>query len=245
MKKFFKISLFLLSLVCFGQNSKYNLKVAYKMETYFSGLTTYDANLYSNGSEAIFKYKNLDKDDVINKGDNNLIFKVTDSTLYYVRTSKSRDSVIELKKGMEKDKLYMIEESFPKIDWTITSDTTKVSNYVCYKATTHFRGRDYTAWFTPEIVSNFGPWKLHGLPGLILIAYDSKKEVLFTAEKIQTVNEPVVKMETKGFNRVTRQEYKDILKKGIEELGEKFSSKAERGFTIKVSTSTVKTIEID
>jgi len=245
MKKYILIILIFFSLKIIGQERKYNLKVTYKMETYFSGLTTYESTLFSNGSEAIFKYKNLDKDDTIDNGDNNFILKIIDSTIYYVQSSKSKDSLVELKKGMKKGKFYIIKESFPKIDWKITSDTTKVNNYICYKAKAKFRGREYTAWFTPDIVSNFGPWKLHGLPGVVLMAYDSKKEVFFTAEKIQTINKPVVAIKTDHYDRITRQEYKKILKQGIEELGEKFSSKAERGFTIKVSTSSIKTIEID
>lgn len=34
-------------------------------------------------------------------------------------------------------------------------------------ATTQFRGLTYTAWFALDIPINEGPWKFHGLPGLI------------------------------------------------------------------------------
>lgn len=53
-------------------------------------------------------------------------------------------------------------------------DTTTILNIVCQKATMEFRGREYTAWFTMDIPINDGPWKLYGLPGLILKAEDSE-----------------------------------------------------------------------
>ena len=47
------------------------------------------------------------------------------------------------------------------------------------KAECDFRGRHYIAWFNPKIPIPDGPWKLRGLPGLIIEAYDEKKHVQF------------------------------------------------------------------
>ena len=66
--------------------------------------------------------------------------------------------------------VYKCVEQVPFQDWELTRDTLTVLGYLCQKATTFFRGRNYEAWFTPEIPVKDGPWKLYGLPGLILKA---------------------------------------------------------------------------
>lgn len=74
---------------------------------------------------------------------------------------------------------YLVDEEFPKLNWKIEQETKVIGGYNCQKAQTHFKGRDYTAWFTADIPFQAGPWKLQGLPGLILEASDSKNEVQF------------------------------------------------------------------
>jgi len=91
-------------------------------------------------------------------------------------------------KMFRKEKLisnYLIAEPFPAITWQISSDTATIGGMHCQKATTHFKGRDYTAWFCQDIPSHGGPWKLSGLPGLILEAYDTKKQVVFSFDGIE------------------------------------------------------------
>lgn len=74
---------------------------------------------------------------------------------------------------------YLIEEVLPEMNWTISADTSTISGLKCQKASTHFKGRDYTAWFCPDLPFQNGPWKLNGLPGLIVAAHDTKNEVVF------------------------------------------------------------------
>ncbi|MGE8430065.1 MAG: GLPGLI family protein [Sphingobacterium sp.] len=72
---------------------------------------------------------------------------------------------------------YSCEAPYESQDWEITDETKTIGGYLCQKATCRFKGRDYTAWFTTELPFSFGPWKLHGLPGLILSVQDSKNDV--------------------------------------------------------------------
>ncbi len=82
---------------------------------------------------------------------------------------------------------YLIEGAMPAIDWKISSDTMTFGGLHCQKATTHFKGRDYTAWFCPDMPLHVGPWKLNGLPGVIVEAYDLKKEVQFMFDGVEKV----------------------------------------------------------
>ena len=82
---------------------------------------------------------------------------------------------------------YLIEEEAPKINWKLSKDTASFSGVKCKKATANFKGRNWIAWYAPELPFQSGPWKLNGLPGLIIEAYDEKKEVQFQFAGMETV----------------------------------------------------------
>lgn len=89
---------------------------------------------------------------------------------------------------MSETSIFLDEEISPQ-EWTIDSDTCRILDYLCYRATTKFRGREYEVIFAPEIPINEGPWKLYGLPGLILAAKTSDGIFTFQAIGIQKVND--------------------------------------------------------
>lgn len=80
---------------------------------------------------------------------------------------------------------YIITEDIFPIRWKLTTEEKKIGNVVCRKATGYFRGRDYEAWYAPEIPVSLGPWKFQGLPGLILEVYDTQKNIFISAESIE------------------------------------------------------------
>jgi len=86
--------------------------------------------------------------------------------------------------------------------WTIVDSTREVLGYTCQQATADFRGRRWTAWFATDIPVSDGPWKLGGLPGLILEAYDDGQQHVFTAVGLERVkDEPIIFNQKDGHNR--------------------------------------------
>ncbi|WP_321517781.1 GLPGLI family protein [uncultured Bacteroides sp.] len=67
---------------------------------------------------------------------------------------------------------YKYEENIPKQNWAICPNKKEILGYKCQKAETTFRGRTWQVWYTTDIPISEGPWKLSGLPGLILDAQD-------------------------------------------------------------------------
>lgn len=74
---------------------------------------------------------------------------------------------------------YLYEEKVPEIKWQIAKDTASFSGVHCQKAIATFEGKNWTAWFAPSLPFRYGPWKLNGLPGLIIEAYDESKDTWF------------------------------------------------------------------
>ncbi len=72
------------------------------------------------------------------------------------------------------DDLLSYEEEMARPEWKIDESVTEErSGYKCHKATALYLGREWTVWYTPEIPSSAGPWKLWGLPGLIVAAEEA------------------------------------------------------------------------
>jgi GLPGLI family protein len=96
--------------------------------------------------------------------------------------------------------------------WEICEDTLVVIGYLCQKAKCRFRGRNYTAWFTPEIPINNGPWKFGGLPGLILKIYDNDKFYTFECIGIEIRKQkyPIIKYD--HYKNMPKTERAKILK---------------------------------
>ncbi|MDR0982104.1 MAG: GLPGLI family protein [Culturomica sp.] len=101
-------------------------------------------------------------------------------------------------------------EILEKPKWEISTDTDTVAGYRCQKATTNYGGRDWTVWFTNEIPVSEGPWKLRGLPGLILKAETADGEISLTATSIiRSFGRTIAKDQENNYRELSK---KDLFK---------------------------------
>lgn len=140
----------------------------------------------------------------------------TISSEYYFNLKKQTFICLETAFEKKTFQPYIYKDSIAgKMRWQLENDFKMISGYRCQKATTSFRGRNYTAWFSPKIPLPYGPWKLNGLPGLILEAYDDTKEVHFSANQITIPfnNQGQLKKPTAGKEIA----FKNFIKKRMQE----------------------------
>ena len=111
---------------------------------------------------------------------------------------------------------YSYSEPVNEMEWQILPDTDTLLFYSCQKAVTTFRGRQYEAWFTPDIPVNEGPWKFCGLPGLILKIADSRQHYVYecvsfeqTPTAIEFADSDYLKTNRRDLARVKRKFYED------------------------------------
>ncbi|SPY35771.1 GLPGLI family protein [Porphyromonas cangingivalis] len=85
---------------------------------------------------------------------------------------------------------YRYEEGMTRPEWVIDESVTETkSGYKCHKATADYLGRVWTVWYTPEIPTSAGPWKLWGLPGLIVEASEADGMYAFSMSSFTSMDE--------------------------------------------------------
>lgn len=68
-------------------------------------------------------------------------------------------------------------------NWRLVDETKVINTIICKKAEVTFKGRNWIAWYAPEIPLPYGPYKFSGLPGLIVKITDDKGDFDFELVK--------------------------------------------------------------
>lgn len=89
-----------------------------------------------------------------------------------------------------------VYSSTKPLEWTIGDEKTSLAGYDCIRATTSYAGRNYEAWFAPEVPISDGPYIFQGLPGLIVKLSDTQKHYEFILDRLNTYEGKIVETPT-------------------------------------------------
>lgn len=101
------------------------------------------------------------------------------------------------------------------LQWELETGTKNVLGYTCQKAAVRYLGRNYIAWFAPALPISSGPWKLRGLPGLILEVSDERGEYQFDAVLIEEKpkDPALIPFVKDRYSMTTRQKVNETLRR--------------------------------
>ena len=197
-------------------------------------------NLFINKDEAFSEFFNLKKaQDTIYTEEYfdtvNFKIEVTDSInkQYYLNSENItfRDFIYE----DNKLRPVVVNESIPDFNWILKDESKTIGEFKCNLALLNFRGREYSVWYSIDIPTPFGPWKFHGLPGLIIEAETTDKSISFRLKKLKYVKNEKIGEPTNGL-KLTFKEYVDLKDKEVDDFLERLRSKLPRGAVISVNS---------
>lgn len=145
------------------------------------------------------------------KADEKPIFTVgvsgTNDFVYY------KQNLSELKYTYELLKIpYFINDNTLSINWELTSDKKEIQGLICSKATTTFRGRNWTVWYCPGIPVVYGPWKFYGLPGLMVeLTEDTNRFAFVLTEIIEVPVTSLTNLNLKKFKQVDIKTFDELF----------------------------------
>lgn len=176
----------LVGLISNAQTHRFFYEVQYKKDSLDSLLTKELYHLDINPKESLFygrDYYVLDS--IVN---NNIELNSENAPSFTSITFHDKGSVNFAECVLIEYQMYKMSSNDVQT-WKLLDEKKKVGQYTLQKATTTWGGRKWIAWFTPEIPFQEGPYKFHGLPGLIMEISDDKENYSFKVIKSQNFEE--------------------------------------------------------
>ena len=187
----------------------------------------------SNGTEALYRLESVKNESIyyrinkefIEKGGNDFLM-LNENVVPFVYKNFKRKEIIYNRPIF--NKIEFIIDKPPMQIWKLEDETKKIKSFTCKKATTLFRGRKYTAWYTEELPIIGGPWKFDGLPGLILSVASDDGVLSIEAVKIeQKQNLKIAKFKIEKEKLITWDEYCKRFRKVIERFRKNLKADAD------------------
>lgn len=232
------IILFCVQLITNAQEDYYTIRVDYLTTIDWEIPKSYQSTLYINDSKSVFIFKTNNKDNILeNTVDRTFHINIgSEIPNFYINNNQHFICSEQIF-----NKNFIVKDTNTKIEWNLTNDTKLINTFLCKKAVGYFRGRTYNAWFTEKIPINKGPWKLSGLPGLIVEVSDNLNEVRFELISIKSINEKI-EFDIRNKKQISWREYKLKETKKIKDVAA-FMESLSSGNDVTIKTNSTKSIE--
>lgn len=112
---------------------------------------------------------------------------------------------------------YMYTEN-PNLDWKLSQDLSQIGDYKVQKAEVNYAGRQWIAWFAPDLPYINGPYKFSGLPGLIIKLEDSAGDYSFDLKEVKKVPDFITLSTGMGQTiKTTKEKFKKLQKNYLQD----------------------------
>ncbi|MDQ1858908.1 GLPGLI family protein [Chryseobacterium sp. WLY505] len=115
-------------------------------------------------------------------------FYIPNADILY-KIEKKKNDIFFLTSDYGLDKIRVKDDR--KMNWNILPERQKFFGYDTQKASLDFVGRKWIAWFTLDIPIPDGPYKFHGLPGLIVKIEDGTKSHIYNLVEIKNISDDI------------------------------------------------------
>ena len=191
----------LISSVIFAQNQRFIYEYKFqldstnaesaKTEMMFLDVTPQSSRYYSYDTykQDSIRYADFEKQ-IRTTGAMNVVTTTVQKSFVRYSVSKTyQDFKLYLHTRVGPDS-YKVFDQTP-MNWKIENEKQKIGEFDAQKATTFYQGRKWTAWFAPEIPLQDGPYKFHGLPGLIVKVYNDNQTHVMELKAVKKNDNPV------------------------------------------------------
>ncbi|MBR8535718.1 GLPGLI family protein [Carboxylicivirga sediminis] len=193
-------------------NAQQTLKVRYNYIDHTKP-NTYEMELQAKDDKVLSYTIRLTK---VGAGKNIRYKQTADSTRLY---KDYTNDYLVYEESLGRDNL-VVQEELDLFKWNHVNEKDTILDFPCKTAFAEFRGREYKAHYTTELPYTAAPWKLHGLPGVVLKVCTTDDVLVYQAESVELLDtegplyRPFDHKEPIDYNSFCK-EYKDYRKEVI------------------------------
>jgi GLPGLI family protein len=117
-----------------------------------------------------------------------------------------------------------VQEKMNLFKWQVGKEKKVILGRECQMAKAKFRGREYIAWFTTELPFKAAPWKIHGLPGVVLQVETTDEFLYLKAQNLRIQKPKSIENPNRKENYMDWEEFKPFYARKLKERVERYKA---------------------